>query len=97
MRAQRLAQIETGIFAEVFYLDPTGARTEMKGFYDEPYLAGDKDSGNVRQQLRKPRLIVNDIPDGVVARSTKVEVRGETYTIQKCDKDPEGVPRMWLL
>ena len=97
MRAQRKAQIEDGPFSEPFYLDPTGARIELRGVYDEPYLSGDKDSGNVRQQLRKPRLIIDEVPAGITAQSTKVEVRGVVYTVQKVDRDPEGVPRVWLL
>lgn len=94
---QRLFQVEDGPFSEPFYLDPTGARTEIKGIYDEPYLAGEKDTGNVRQQLRKPRILVNSIPSGVVAKSTMIEVRGDDYKINKLDRDPNGIPRMWLL
>lgn len=95
--AQRKEQIENGPFSEPFYLDPTGARTEVMGIYDEPYLAGDKDTGNVRQQLRKPRVLIDTVPSGVIPQTTKIEVRSGVYTVQKIDRDPEGVPRMWLL
>lgn len=95
--AQRLFQVENGPFSEPFYLDPSGARTVVRGIYDEPYLSGDNDSGNVRQQLRKPRILVNAIPSGVIAQATQIEVRGDVYTMQKFDRDPNGVPRIWLL
>ena len=95
--AQRKEQIENGPFSEPFYLDPAGTRREVLGIYDEPYVAGDKDTGNVRQQLRKPRVLVDVIPSGVIPRTTLIEVRSGVYKIEKIDRDPEGVPRMWLL
>lgn len=96
MKAQRKSQVEH-IFSETFYLDPAGSRTEVNGIYDEPYETENTDQGQVRQQQRKPRILLDDIPDSVVARSTKIEVRGEVKTIQKIDRDPEGVPVIWLL
>lgn len=95
--AQRKEQIENGPFSEPFYLDPAGARREVLGIYDEPYVAGDKDTGNVRQHQRKPRVLVDVIPSGVIPRTTLIEVRSGVYKIEKIDRDPEGVPRMWLL
>lgn len=95
--AHRNYQVEDGPFSETFYLDPEGARTEVKGIYDEPYFAADKDIGNVRQKTRKPRVLVSSPPSGVVPTVTKIEVRSGVYTIQTIDRDPDGVPRMWLL
>lgn len=97
MKAQRKAQIEESPFSETFYLDPTGARTEIKGIYDDPYETENTDQGQVRQQKRKPRILLNEIPGSIVFRTTKIEVRGEVFTIQKPDRDPEGVARIWLL
>lgn len=97
MRTQRKFEIEEGPFSEAFYLDPSGVRASFRGIYDEPYSVGDKDSGQVRQQMRKPRIIVDTIPEGVIPQTTLVEVRGVVTLIQKVDRDPEGVPRMWLL
>jgi len=97
MRAQRKSQIEDGVFSETFYLNPATTRDVIKGIYDDSYLTEDDDQGNVRQQKRKPRVLVDTIPATVVFRSTQIEVRGVVYTIQKGDRDDEGIPRMWLL
>jgi hypothetical protein len=96
-REQRRQQIEDGPFSESFYLDPYATRVEIRGIYDEPYLAGESDQGNVRKQLQKPRVVVDEIPASVIARSTQIEVRGKVYRIEKPDRDPDGIPRMWLL
>ncbi len=94
---QRTAQIEDGPFSEEFTLDPSGAATTIKGIYDEPTVMEERDQGQVRQKRRKPKILVSEIPAGITLRTTQITVRGTDYTIEKVDKDPNGIPRMWLI
>lgn len=90
-------QIENGSFSESFFIDPSGANTEIKGIFDEPYTTGNKDQGQVQQQMLKPRILISTIPSGIIPRTTEILVRSETMKIQKVDRDPNGIPRLWLV
>lgn len=90
-------QIEDGPFSETFTIDPSGVATEVKGIFDNSYDQGDRDQGNVRQQHKKPRVILASVPSGVTARATQIEVRSQTYTIQKIDEDGNEAVTLWLV
>lgn len=92
----RIEQIENGQFSEEFVLDPSGAANTFRGIYDEEYFTHERDQGNVRQQTRRPRILVSTIPTGA-EKNVKITVRSEERTIQKIDLDPEGVPRIWII
>jgi hypothetical protein len=94
---QRTEQIENGPFSEEFILDPSGTATPIRGIYDESYLTENQDQGNVRQQIRKPVILVSEVPSGIVPKTTQITVRGTDRKIQKVDRDPNGIPRLWLL
>lgn len=96
-RTQREEQVENGNFSEDFIVDPSGAATTIKGIYDESYITDERDQGNVRQQKRKPVILVATRPDNIIPKTTQILVRTETMTIQKIDEDAEGITRMWLL
>ena len=92
-------QIEGGTFSESFTFDPDGVATTIKGIFDESYITDERDQGNVRQQKLKPRVLVYEIPSGVVYKESKLYIPrlDKTYTILKADKDDQGVIRLWLL
>jgi len=95
--AQRTEQIENGPFSEEFVLDPSGSATTIRGIYDEPYVIENRDQGQVRQQKTKPVILVSEVPSGITPRTTKITVRGTDMTIYKIDRDPNGIPRLWLI
>lgn len=95
--SQRDYQLEEGNFSEDFIIDPLGSATVIKGVYDESYIIEHTDQGNFRQQKRKPVILLSTEPDSIVAKTTKITVRGIVRTIQKIDRDPNGIPRLWLL
>jgi hypothetical protein len=93
----RKEQIENGPFSESFIITTSGDTQTVKGIYDESYVTQEQDSGKVRQQMRKPVILIAEIPTGIIPRTSKIDVRGLEYTVQKIDRDSEGVPRIWLL
>lgn len=94
---QRDEQVENGNFAEEFIIDPSGIAKTIKGIYDESYITENRDSGQVRQQKRQPLILLSTVPAGIVPKTTQITVRNVVRTIQKIDRDPNGIPRMWLL
>ena len=94
---QRDFQLEEGNFSEDFTYALGGVVTTFKGIYDEAYIIENSDAGQMRQQKRKPLISVSEEPDGIVAKTTKVTVRGLERTINKIDRDPNGVTRLWLI
>ena len=94
---QRDFEIEEGNFSEDFTYTLGGVVTTFKGIYDEAYITEERDQGNVRQQKRKPIILISTEPVGIVAKTTKLTVRGVERVINKIDRDPNGVPRLWLI
>jgi hypothetical protein len=94
---QRTEQIENGPFSEEFILDPSGTATPIRGIYDDSYITDERDQGNVRQQKRKPLILISEIPSGIVPKTTLITVRGVDRKIQKIDRDENGIPRLWLI
>lgn len=91
--------IEDGSFSEPFIYKADGTNTTgtINGVFDEHYTIANKDSGNVPQQFKKPRCMVNELPAGLITGTSVMEIRSIDYVIIKPGgTDKNGYQVLWL-
>jgi hypothetical protein len=87
-------QVEDGTFSETALFNGVD---DLKGIFDESYATGSKDAGNVNQQFKKPRFLVDVVPAGVIPNTTELQVNGVDYIITKVSGTDERGPQvLWL-
>jgi hypothetical protein len=83
--------IEDGSFSQSAIVDGV----TIYGIFDNHYSLGSKDGGNVTQQFKKPRFIV-DIAPSFTPNVTKITINSVDYTITKSTPDKNGYVVLWL-
>jgi len=98
-RTHRAAQVGTGVFSEEFRIITGQTYTAFRGVFDKSHMEDNKDGGNVMQKKLYPRIIVSEVPAGLVPRTSEI-VRaydGASYIFQFSGLDDEGIPVLWLV
>ena len=69
---------------------------DISGIFDEHYAQGAKDGGNVTQQFKRPRFIVNE-KLSITPNTSTLQVRSIDYIIVKqTGNDYNGMNILWL-
>lgn len=90
--------------AELAILDPAGKALPFYGVFDDNAIQGNKDSGNVFQKVKKPRIIVSELPypkdqmEGQdVSLPYRVTADKNIWNINYIQTDAEGAQILWLI
>lgn len=95
LRKHRSNQIEKSPSSELFQIE--GGST-FYGIFDDSHVEDNADDGHITQKKLNPRIIVSEIPSGLVSRSSKIfrENGADSYVFKFAGKDSEGLPILWL-
>jgi len=95
MNQHRKDCTENGVSSEEFLIN--GA-TSFYGTFDKSHIEEKTDSANVDQKNLSPKIMVNDMPSGLVGGTSVIKrvFTGEEYIFSFYGEDTEGIGQIWL-